>query len=220
MECFKLDICASVNAPGCWITLRSHIQILMDAFCETLTRLQPCCFGCSTRLLSSKLITFIPLISMRASHLSWCQCVIYYSWNLQYILYMCTRLNVPMTGSSAASTSPAKWQQLYCRAAGNNDLLFISIWSMTEHNRVDFLLSPALSLSPMLHPCSLEGLEPRAGSVLRGTRGSWQGWLEERGEPTDAAWVEETGACKCCFGPLTKHCLTCCQDNHSTSRNG
>lgn len=48
------------------------------------------------------------------------------------------------------------------RAAGDSGMLFVSIWTMRARGGVDFLLSPALCLSPLLHPGSLEGFKLRA----------------------------------------------------------
>lgn len=193
----------SVKAPGCliifWITAEAeflcHFQIL-----GCLNQAAARCRGCSTNLSSAH---------QSAGFTSWCQYLFYYSCELQYILSsfcapVCTS---PRPGPSQPPPARLNGSNYFtgCRQHG----LFISIWSMKEDNRVDFLLSPSFCLSPSLHPCSLEGLEPRAGPVLRGTGGG--------AEATDAAGGEETGACR---GPLTKQRQIRCQDNHSTLRNG
>lgn len=53
-------------------------------------------------------------------------------------------------------------------AAGDSGMLSVSIWSTRASRGVDFLLSPALCLSLLLNPCSLEGFKLRARPVLRG----------------------------------------------------
>lgn len=112
-------------------------------------------------------------------------------------------------------------------AAGNGGALFISIWSVTEHNRADFLLSPALCLSPAaasMQPRRLWSSEQGRSSGGEGGGGDQKKLTGvtagERGEATDAAGGEQTGACRRCFGPLTKRRLTRCQDNHGNLRNG
>lgn len=155
-----------------------------------------------------KLIAFFPLISMPASRLSWCQRVIYYSCELQYILYICTSVYVPMTGSFTASMSPAKWGQLFCRLQATTACF--SSPSGAWQNATELISS---CLLPLVCPCRCIHAAWRFSSYE-------QGQSSERGEATDAAWGEDTVACWCCFGPLTRQRLTCCQDNHSTLRNG
>lgn len=48
-------------------------------------------------------------------------------------------------------------------AAGDSGVLSVSIWSRGASRGVDFLLSPALCLSLLLNPCSLEGLSCEQG---------------------------------------------------------
>lgn len=125
MERFELDIC-SVNAPGCLITLRRHrldhswSQVSLSTYnsCRCVLCEANQAVALMLRLLhrgtQHMIIGFPPLISMPASRLSWCQCVIYYSCELQYILYICSSVYVPVTRSFTASTSSAKWRQLFC----------------------------------------------------------------------------------------------------------
>lgn len=231
MERFELDIC-SVNAPGCLITLRRHrldhswSQVSLSTYnsCRCVLCEANQAVALTLRLLhrgtQHMIIAFPPLISMPASRLSWCQCVIYYSCELQYILYICSSVYVPVTRSFTASTSSAKWRQLFCRLEATT-ACFSSpsgAWQNTAE-LISSCLLPFVCPRRCIH-AAWRVWSHEQGRSSGGRRGSWQGGLRERGGATDAAWGEETGACRCCSGPLTKQRLTGCQDNHSTLRNG
>lgn len=154
---------------------------------------------------------------MPGSHLSRCQGVIYYSCELQYILYISARVCVPMTGSFTASTSPAKWQQLFCRLQAT-PACFSSPSGAGESTTV----LGSSSLLPFVCPLHSIHAAWRVSSCekrpILGVGGwGWRGWRWRKKMLREG---KETSACRCWFGPLTKPCLTCCQDNCSTLRNG
>lgn len=118
------------------------------------------------------------------------QYVIYYSCELQYILYISTRVYVSSTGSFTASMSQAKWRQLFCRLHAT--MACFSSPSGPWENATVLISScllpfvcPRCSIHAAWRVLSYEQCRSSGGAgTLTGVDG------QERGEAKDAAWGE------------------------------